>query len=188
MNDKDKWSAHLEYLKVAITLSTAILTVAAAIYSDATKIPSDASKYILLTSAIFVFLTLVTSITGVIHLSNFLIRPTDDKALDTSRANRITRAAGASFFSFLATGVCIITFFLMRTISSGVTLPASAIDSVSSILKKQITDPAERLVFERFEVKGAKYVIDYTIAPGSTIVRASVDTGTGLIETIERRP
>ena len=34
MNDKDKWSAHLEYLKVAITLATAMLTVAAAIYSD----------------------------------------------------------------------------------------------------------------------------------------------------------
>jgi hypothetical protein len=62
MNDKDKYSAHLEYLKVAITISTALLAVAAAIFSDSSKMPVDASRYALLTSAGFVFVTLVDRI------------------------------------------------------------------------------------------------------------------------------
>ncbi|NPV19946.1 hypothetical protein [Bradyrhizobium aeschynomenes] len=187
MNDKDKWSAHLEYLKVAITLSTAILAVAAAIYSDATKIPNDASKWALLASVIFVLLTLVTSISGVIYLSNFLIR-TVDATLDTGRARKITKSAGASFFCFLATGFCILLFFLMRSFGGGVSLPASAVDSVSALLRKQISDPADRLNFVRFEMKGSKYIVDYMINQGPTSFRASVDVTTGQVELIERKP
>ncbi len=77
MSDQEKWSAHLEYLKVAITLSTAILAVSAGVFADSSKIPVDSSRIALLISALFVFLTLVFSIIGVIRLSNFYIRPID---------------------------------------------------------------------------------------------------------------
>jgi hypothetical protein len=189
MNDKDKWSAHLEYLKVAITLSTAILAVAAAIYSDSAKIPGDASKYALLASAIFVFLTLVTSIMGVIYLSNYLIRATTDTAdAQGKKARKITYAAGASFFSFLATGACILAFFLMRTFSSAVVPPARALENVATILKGQFSATGERLVFQRFEVKGSKYLVEYLVGQGPRTFRATLDANTGQVESIEGQP
>jgi hypothetical protein len=104
MNDKDKYSAHLEYLKVAITISTALLAVAAAIFSDSSKMPVDASRYALLTSAGFVFVTLVSSIFAIVYLCNFLVRSDEQ---DTTGANKITRASGVSFFSIVLAGaVC----------------------------------------------------------------------------------
>jgi hypothetical protein len=191
MNDQDKWSAHLEYLKVAITLSTAILVVAAAIYSDTSKIPTDASKYALLASAVFVFFTLVASIFGVIYLSNYLIR--DPAAAQPHGGSRITIAAGLSFFSFLATGVCLLVFFLMRTFGGGPTLPAKmienkVIENVADMLKGQVSDPADRLNFQRFEVKGNRYEIDYVIGQGPGTFHAEVDAATGQVESIQRRP
>jgi hypothetical protein len=192
MNDKDKWSAHLEYLKVAITLATAMLTVAAAIYSDPSKIPTDNSKFALLVCAIFVFLTLVSSVTAVIHLSNYLIRPVDpaapDVADDRRRGSKITVAAGASFFCLVATGLCILVFFSWRTFSHEPTPPLVAIEAVTEILKGQIDSRTESLSLDSFEARGNEYLLDYTIVPGGNKFHSSFDPKAGRVESIKRQP
>lgn len=192
MNDKDRWSAHLEYIKVAIALATAILAASAAIYSDTSKIPHDDSKYILLVCALFVFFTLVTSIVAVIYLCNYLIRPTDpnkpDPAGDRQRGIKITQASGASFFCLVATGFCVIVFFVWRTFSNEPALPPTAIESVAEILKGQINSSAERLSLDSFETKGNRYLLDYTVVPGGKKFHVSFDPTTGLVESIKSQP
>ena len=181
MNDKDRWSAHLEYLKVAITLATAILVAAAAIYSDSSKVPTDNSKYVLLISAIFVFATLVSSILAVIKLSNYLIRP-DLNIVDRQQAAQITRRAGVSFFCLTATGFFILIFFAMRTFGGASIPPANAISEVTRTLSQQIDTQKESLRFNSFEAKGGKYLISYDVPQTATKFQATVDIYTGKIE------
>jgi hypothetical protein len=187
MNDKDKWSGHLEYLKAAITLATAILAVSAAVYSDATKIPTDYSKYFLLTAATFVFVTLVSSIIAVIHLCNFLIRP-DDTQPDLERAAKITWYAGGSFFGLLLAGFFITLFFALRTFYGGVTPPPGAIEASTDVLQKQIDLQTEKLVLDEFMIKGTDYLIDYIVIPGNRKFHVVFDPTKGRIESIKRLP
>lgn len=192
MNDKDKWSAHLEYLKVAITLSTAILAVAAAIYSDPSKIPQDISKYMLLLSAICVFTTLVSSITAIIYLCNYLIRPNPDPAnpanTDEARARKITKSAGVSFYSLIVAGFFILLFFAVRTFYTEATIPAfQAIETVSSILKGQINSQTESLILNSSELKGNDYILNYTVTPNNIKFQALVNVANGQIEWLKRQ-
>ena len=183
MNDKDKWSAHLEYLKVAITLSTAILAVAAAIYSDPTKIPAGTASYMLLLAAIFVFLTLVASILAIIFLCNYLIRATG-----AGRPARITAASGISFFGLVAAGFFILLFFFVRTFTGGPMISAlQATETVSSVLKGRVT-PNESVVLDSIKHDGNEYVLDYSVMPSNAKYQASVSATDGHVEWIKRQP
>ena len=194
MNDKDKWSGHLEYLKVAITLSSAILAVAATIYSDPQKIPPDVSKFFLLLSVIGVFATLVASIVSIIFLCNYLIRsvPADaDQAAQEAqqRGRKITIAAGASFYLFIASGFFLLAFFALRSFSGGgITSPIQATETVSNILKGQISRPNANLVFDGLQLKNGHYQIDYTVMPDAVRFQAYASAATGQIEWIRRQP
>jgi hypothetical protein len=173
-------------LKVAITLSTALLAVAAAIYSDPSKIPVGAAKYPLLISAVFVFITLVSSIIAIIYLCNFLIR--SDLA-DTAGATKITRAAGASFFSILLAGLFVLIFFFIRTFGSTPIIPASqAVDAISTVLKSQINNQQQSLVLTELKEEAGSYTLSYSISPGPDKFQASVSTSTGQVEWIKRQP
>jgi hypothetical protein len=68
--ENERWSAHLEYLKVAVALSTATLAAAAAVYSDPSKIPTDGSKYVLFACAAAVLATLVMSVFAIVAVAN----------------------------------------------------------------------------------------------------------------------
>jgi hypothetical protein len=187
MNDKDKYSAHLEYLKVAITISTALLAVAAAIFSDSSKMPVDASRYALLTSAGFVFVTLVSSIFAIVYLCNFLVRSDEQ---DTTGANKITRASGVSFFSIVLAGAFVLVFFFARTLGGATAaVPASqAVDTVSNVLKTQMSNQQESLILTELRRESGSYILSYSIVPGSTKIQASVSASSGQVEWIKRQP
>ena len=74
MTETDRWGAHLEYFKLSIALTTALIAAAAAIYFDFAKIPTDnISRFLLLASVVLFSITLVSSVWGVAALSNHLL-------------------------------------------------------------------------------------------------------------------
>jgi hypothetical protein len=109
---KDRWAIHVEFLKVIVTLSAGILTAAVAIYSDTTKIPRDSSKWPLLGCAVFVFLTLVTSLLSCAALSNVML---NSGAAGHRHERRVTIFAGLSFYTLMLAGLCLIVFVALRS-------------------------------------------------------------------------
>jgi uncharacterized membrane protein len=119
MEEKDRWSVHVEYLKLAIALATALIAAGAAIYVDASKIPTDDSRYLLLVGVGAFFITLLCSLYSIASLANhFLHLPRADVAEQpdqaqalaperTARAKRVTRWANASFI-FLGLGAAVL--------------------------------------------------------------------------------
>lgn len=115
MNDKDKWSAHLEFCKLVITLSTALLTATAIIYADNSRMPRGASRYILFICDLSLLATLGCSIMASIYLSNLLVHTDDtDAAMRSHRANRVTIWAGSSFGFLMLSGVFLLSFFFCK--------------------------------------------------------------------------
>lgn len=185
MQDHEKWSAHLEYLKVAITLATAIVAASAAMYLDDSKIPAGWVKYILLAAVVSASGMLLFSILGVIRLGNFLT--TKNGSNETELAKKVTRVSGISFFFSVATGAAFLLFVVVQTTSSRDIAPTAALQNVAAILKGQLkTD--ESLALQRLELKGGKYSVDFAVLPGPGAFHASLDAASGRIEAIERRP
>ena len=145
----------------------------------------------LLVCAIFVFLTLVTSIIAVIRLSNFLIRPmacgTEGKD-DGRRGAQITRWAGASFFSLVATGFCILLFFAWRTFSAAPKSAQTAIETVRDVIAKSIDSRSEGGRLESFEISNEQYIIRYSTTPGGVTYSAVYDPHEGAVQSIKRQP
>jgi hypothetical protein len=73
MDTHDRWGAHLEYFKLSIALTTALIAAAAAIYVDASKIPTDYSRYVLLGGVGMFALTFICSVWGVAILASYLV-------------------------------------------------------------------------------------------------------------------
>src|SRR5258708_35615595 len=107
--------------------------------------PVDASRYALLTSAGFVFITLVSSIFAIVYLCNFLARSDEQ---DTTGANKITIASGVSFFSIVLAGGFVLVFFFARALGGArPAVPASqAVDTVSNVFETQVSNPQQALI------------------------------------------
>jgi hypothetical protein len=73
MNENEKWSFHVEYLKLAIALATAVIAAAAAIYVDSSKIPMDSTRYFLLYGIGAFFAMLITSVWSLALLGSHLV-------------------------------------------------------------------------------------------------------------------
>src|SRR5207253_2777673 len=112
MEEKDRWSIHIEYLKVAIALATALIAAGAAIYIDVSKIPTDYSRYILLAGVGVFFIMLASSVWAVASLANhFLHEPragtappatgTPEATARSRRAERVVWWANQSFYSLI---------------------------------------------------------------------------------------
>jgi hypothetical protein len=115
MNDKDKWSAHLEFCKLVITLATALLTATAIIYADSSKLPRGASRYILLFCDLSLLSTLVCSVMASIALSNLLVNSDDTYALRRKkRATRVTVFSTLAFYSLVLSGLLLFIFFACK--------------------------------------------------------------------------
>lgn len=115
MNDKDKWSAHLEFAKLVLALASALLTATAIIYADPTKIPRGASRYILLLCDASLLGTLIFSVLASIALSNLLVNSDDtDTDRRRQRAARVTTFSGLAFYFLMASGAFLLIFFFCK--------------------------------------------------------------------------
>jgi hypothetical protein len=104
MEEKDRWSVIIEYLKLEIALSTAVIAAAATIYGDSSKIPGGSAnfwlfdvsnRYLLFTAVIGFFLTLLASVSALICFSNhFVAFPSG--AASSALASRYSAEASAS--------------------------------------------------------------------------------------------
>lgn len=104
MEEKDSWSILVEYLKVAIALSAAIIAAAAAIYVDNAKIPSGSvefpwfelpTRYFLFGGILCFFLVLLTSVLTLGFLSNHFLK-SPSKTVSSIAASVLSAKAAAA--------------------------------------------------------------------------------------------
>ena len=114
-SEKDKWSAHLEFCKLIITLATALLTATAVIYADSSKVPRGTSRYILLFCDVSLIATLGCSIMASIYLSNLLLYSDDpDVQALARRGAKVTKWAGSAFGFLMLSGLFLVVFFFCK--------------------------------------------------------------------------
>ena len=190
MPETDRWSGHLEYLKVAVTLATATLAVAAAVYSDGDKIPRDNSKYALLASAGFVALALFASLLAFAALANRLALMGGAAPPDPAPGTgRITRTCGASFIFLGLAGFCLGVFFWMRTFSDEpVNAPLQAIEASQSLVTKKSKQPGELVTLSKFETAADKFNLTFKLTPGSKTVLVVFDPKTKSVVSLSEQP
>src|SRR5438270_6519402 len=121
MEENERWSIHLEYLKVAIALSTALLAAAAAIFVDSSKIPTDDSRYLLLLGAAGFFLVLIAAVVGMGFLGNHLVTFGTAKAAAAPkrRSTIAVVAMNISFGCLVGAALLLGLFFGLRTLHPG---------------------------------------------------------------------
>ena len=193
MEEKDRWSVHLEYLKMAIALSTALIAAGAAIYVDTSKIPTDNSRYLLLAGIGIFFVTLFCSVYSIASLANhFLHLPRSgvaDPAADqarlnverTKRANSVIWWASASFI-FLGLGTAVLGgFFGVRTFTAGTPFEQAIVTANAASSKLIDPNKGESEKLKSVEVQIDTYVVTYEVTPGgSSIVVVTDSLGTNL--------
>ena len=196
MEEKDRWSVHLEYLKLAITLATGVLAVAAAIYSDATKVPADSSRFVLLVCVALILLTLLASVLGVIYLSNYYrkwVKPEGVdaniiKAANETRSRPVTKSAGFSFFGLMAAGAALAAFFAWRTLAVDPSSPVQLLPVADSLVAGRIDAKKETATFRSLETRADKVQVVYVIAPGPKTITITFAAKTGALEAINAQP
>lgn len=188
MEEKDRWSVHLEYLKMAIALATALIGAGAAIYVDSTKIPSDNSRYLLLTGIGVFSVTLFCSVYSIACLANhFLHLPragNPDPAADAARLNaeRTTRAssvvwwASASFI-FLGLGVAVLgVFFGVRTFTAGTPFDQAVTTANAASARLIDSKNGESEKLRSVEVQTDMFRVTYDVHPGGGSIIVITDS------------
>jgi hypothetical protein len=196
MEENERWSIHLEYLKLAIALATALIAAAAAIYVDGAKIPVDDSRFILLGAIALFALMLVSSVWSIGKLGNHLIHfgraaagattapasptvtpvtpatPTVTSTPDNRRAKSAVQAANVSFGCLVLGAFLLVAFFTVRTLS----IPVNSFDhalQTATRAANTLVDKAkgESLSLKSVDGQSAKWVLDFSIPPsGQTII------------------
>jgi hypothetical protein len=195
MDEKDRWSIHLEYLKMAIALATALIAAGAAIYVDASKIPTDSSRYVLLSGIGTFFVALLCSVYSIARLANHFLHlpqanvpdPTVDKELEelkkarTARANSVTRWANASFVCLGLGAALLGAFFGIRTFTAGTPFEQAIATANASSTKLVNTSKGESARLKSVEVQTDTFRVTYEVAPGgASIVVVTDSLGTNL--------
>jgi hypothetical protein len=180
--ENNRWSAHLEYLKVAIALSTATLAVAAAVYSDPAKVPADSSKNVLFACAAAVLVTLIMSVFAIIAVANRVA----DKAPGVSTF-WITCWSGLSFFALIVSGGLLLIFFGMRTLSV-VSGPQQAIDAGQAFVEKQAAKANETVALSSLEARADKYYLTFKIEPTAKTADVVYDPKTSSVIFLSLKP
>jgi hypothetical protein len=180
--ENNRWSAHLEYLKVAIALSTATLAVAAAVYSDPAKVPLDSSKNVLFACAAAVLVTLVMSVFAIIAVANRVAATTPGPS-----TFGITFWSGLSFFALIASGVLLLVFFGMRTLSvaSG---PQQAIEASQAFVEKQAAKANETVALSSLEARADKYYLTFKVEPTAKTAAVVYDPKTNSVISLSLKP
>lgn len=200
MEEKDRWSIHLEYLKMAIALATALIAAGAAIYVDASKIPTDNSRYLLLGGIGIFFVTLFCSVYSIAGLANHFLHlpqagvpdPTDAAQLAklktdrTGRAKSVTGWASASFI-FLCLGAAVLGgFFGIRTFSAGT--PFDQAVATANAASAKLIDPkkGESEKLKSVEVQTDSYRVTYEVTPGAGTIVAITDSSGASLKSVTR--
>lgn len=204
MNEKDKWSVHVEYLKLAIALSTALIAAGAAIYVDSTKIPTDWSRYVFLAAAGAIFMTLLFSLLSIAEISNHLIyspvaQPAAAPAPATpvaanptatptnTRTRRAVTYANLSFLSLAVSVACLAIFFGARTLVHGGPSFERALSSATSASVKLLNGAkGESAAWKSVELGADGYVIVFQVAPTSEQITVQTDVQGGTIKSARR--
>ncbi len=206
MNEKDRWSVHVEYLKLAIALSTALIAAGAAIYVDPMKIPPDWSRYIFLAAAGAIFLTLIFSLLSTAALSNhFIHSPIAPPATATTagaaapaiatppatptsaRAKRAVKYANWSFFALAASVACLAGFFATRTLLLGGPSFERAVNSGATASAKLVNSAkGESTSLTSVELRGDSYVLVFRVIPTSETITVHMDVQGGIIKSAQR--
>jgi hypothetical protein len=189
MNENDRWGAHLEYFKLSIALTTALVAAAAAIYVDVSKIPADNSRYLLLAGVGVFSITLICSVWGLAALGNHLLHvpplgtttPTATQSADMNRRSLwVVRWGNASFVTLVIAAVLLGSFFALRTFQIGQTSYERAI-ATASIANGGLVNASkgETATLKSLDLQGNNYQLTFQISPGpgtTTIVTDSTGT------------
>jgi Putative peptidoglycan binding domain len=179
MQEHERWSVHLEYLKLAIALSTALLAAAAAIYVDSSKIPVDDSRYLLLLGVAGFFLVLIFSVVSMGYLGNHLIyfgTPAAVTVPPNRRSRRAVIAMNVSFVCLLAAALLLGLFFGLRTLHPGPSPFAQAISSGASALDPFLDEGGhEKAVLRSIERQGDGYRLVFAVVPGRASMVVTTD-------------
>lgn len=188
MEVHDRWGAHLEYFKLSIALTTALIAAAAAIYVDDSKIPTDDSRFLLLSGVGLFVVTLICSIIGVARLGNHLINfPADlatasqtERDNATTRSRKVTWWANKSFFFLLASAVVLGAFFGFRTFQIGKASYERAI-AIATSVNGALLDASknETAHLKSLDLQADNYQMTFQINPGpgtTTIITNSAGT------------
>jgi hypothetical protein len=195
VDEKDRCSIHVEYLKIAIALATALIAAGAAIYVDPTKIPTDQSRYFLLAGVSVFFFTLISSVLSIACLGNHLVHTPRENAAEVPAApaapaptaipapkDRNRRARGAvlwanlSFFSLVIGAGLLGCFFAIRTFDAGGVSFERSI-ATAKVVSRYLTDATkgESAIFKSIELQGDSYRLVFQITPGTGSVTILTD-------------
>lgn len=120
-SEKDRWSVLLEFLKVAIAISSAIIGASVVIYIDPNRRPVGVSKYVLIIELLLVLMTLIFSIRAIVLMSNIVLNadhlPTAEKE---KIGGKVKRAATTSYVGILFFAMVLLVFVLLN-MSFGIT-------------------------------------------------------------------
>ena|SRR5271155_1500967 len=178
MKETDFWSFHLEYLKIAIALSTAVIAAAAAIYVDETKIPTDFSKYWLFSSIALFALMLICSTASLGLLGNHMVTNTFENNADKvkpSSSNGLAVHCANGSFTFLILAVISLTIFLwVRTWAAERPTYERAIALAKSGLQLDPTKN-ETASLKTLDLQGSTYQMTFALAPGGGIATVVTD-------------
>jgi hypothetical protein len=180
--ENDRWSAHLEYLKVAVALSTATLAAAAAVYSDPGKVPTDGSKYVLFWCAAAVLATLVASVLAIIAVANRVATKVPKESTVW-----ITFWSGASFLALIVSGSLLLWFFGMRTLSA-TSGPQQAIETSTAFVEKQAARANETVALSSLEAKADKYYLTFKVEPTARMATVVYDPKTNSVISVSLKP
>jgi hypothetical protein len=190
MEEKDRWAIHVEYLKVAIALATALIAAAAAIYVDASKIPTDCSRYFLLAGVGAFVLTLFCSVYSVATLASHFINlpragvvePAADAAegialreARTRRANRVVGWASGSFVFLFLGAALLAVFFGIRTFDAGSTFDRAIATANAASAKLIDPNKGESEKLKSVEAQTDTYRLTYEVSPGGANIIVITD-------------
>jgi hypothetical protein len=116
MPEKDRYGTLIDFLKILISLSSAILVVAAGLYADQSKIPLGWPKYVLLAAAASVLSNLILSLLAMGTINNLIMNDAWLRQTEkTSLYIRIHRYSNWAYRSFGLFAIFVFGFFLLRT-------------------------------------------------------------------------
>jgi hypothetical protein len=189
MEENDRWSLHVEYLKLAIGLSTAVIAAGAAIYVDDTKIPPDDARYLLLFGIISFALTLIASVLGLGKLSDYIayFPPAGTAPTDAHKKKAWWAVfwANTSFTLLVISALLVGGFFGLRTWTAG----GPAFERAITIGKRSLNldlSIGETAALKSIELQGDKYVMVFQIAPSNVLATAITDAAGTKLQSLKK--
>jgi hypothetical protein len=202
MEEKDRWGAQVEYLKLAIALSTTLIAAAAVIYVDEAKIPTDSLSRAALLLGVGCFLCLlVASAASLGLLSNHLVYfqapaqnlataaapgATSTNPLPLNKYVRWSLHLANASFSFLCLAAIIFAgFFGVRSFASRPPAFERAIALGKSGL---VLDPSknETATLKSVDLQGDAYSMTFVLSPGGGIATAVVDNNGDRLKSVKK--